>query len=117
MKILYGINDSEILHGDDIGECVRDYFSEFEDGGIPETVIVKQYQPMQVSDWFFDRQIESITENLWDEYGNPDADPSLPSEAVAAWNKFKDAVNTHYHSWQCEEIGEPIKVLTADYVD
>ena len=59
--------------------------------------------------------LESIYEDLDEEYSDYEGDPSVPSPLViAAFEKFLEVVESEYEVWACEEITRQV-VNVADW--
>ena len=121
--VFYSVGEREILTADTIDEAVQEFLDELywvdENPEIPETVEVQCYVRSTIDDRCFVNILESLAENLDEEYGDPDGEIIYtPSEEVlATFEKFKEAVKADFKPWKYMPHGEAITVKTAEYLE
>jgi hypothetical protein len=111
-KRFYGLKDQERLD-ESVKTCVERLLA---DGFTGWPIKVYVHQQMDVGGEFMaasiaEHAIERALDNLDEEYGDPDGDPTEPTEAMkAAALAFGRAVVADYVPFMCEETGEVIEV-------
>ena len=75
----------------------------------------KRMVPYQTAQSIADHAMMAALEDLDEEYGDPDADATKPTDAIkAAALAFGEAVLADYVPWMCEPTGNVIKVSQED---
>ena len=102
----FGGPDDEQLYHESIDEYIEATLDDMYPGQPePATLVVVGYVPMKASTWPEDWVLEPLLENLDENYGNPDGDPTEPTEGMKkAARAFIDAVLAEYRVWACEEV-------------
>ena len=105
---LFGLLDDELL-----SSSIEEVTDRFPDG---TPVEVRVFRKMRVRvEGLADRLLESLLEDLDEDYGDPDGFTSNPTEPTdsmkAAAKQFVEAVVKEYKVWACEPTGEAIKTV------
>jgi hypothetical protein len=105
--------EAETLRHRTIADAI-DAMLEDGDGPRPETVRVYGYVPESIGSISWARPLESVLEELDDEYGGED--PTDPTPAmIAAEAAFLAVIAAEYTVWRCEHV-ETITATIADYL-
>jgi len=113
--ILWTCRDGERLWCDSIDDAVEEYL-DILDGEWPEIATVKGFERMKVT---YDGGLilERMLEHLDEEYGDPDGDPTDPTEEMKkAADALVKIVLASYHSWACVEC-ETVTVNVRKWVE
>jgi hypothetical protein len=112
----YGLATSERLRHSSIEEFVESYLDERDPSGWPDTLEVVKWERQKIGDADL-QPPEDLYEMLDEEYGDPDEEPTEPSENVLAlWEKYAAAVKEEYHVWACEPTNEVHRIQVRDWV-
>lgn len=96
--------DSERLRWDNIDDAMMEFFENVPRELWPETVTVNGFARMTV-----DRKrlcpLDLLLEELDEEYGDPEGDYPIPTDAMKGAEKtFLDVVLSEYTPWACEQV-------------
>lgn len=100
------IRDTESLIHTDPDEAVEAYLDERCDAPLPATVKVTAFKRRKLGprdanpEWI----LESLLEQLDDEYGNPDEGTDPTPAMKAAAEAFAEAIRREYVVWTCEAV-------------
>ena len=118
-QLFYGLEDQERLNYDpeesivDMFDCVS--LEDVEKYDFPISINV--FEPI---DYTLNAEdiLESILENLDDNYGEPDGDYTKPTEKMKiAAETLARTIKEEYISWQCEKTGETIKYSKEEVME
>lgn len=113
--IFWTCRDSERLTCESVDEAVEEYLDAVPMYEWPETLTVRGFEP-QAATYDGDTVLERMLEHLDEEYGDPDGDPTEPTEEMkAAADAFVTVVLAGYRSWACEEC-ETVDVNVREWV-
>lgn len=117
----FSVGETETLTAQSIDEAMELYVEDLyllsDNPVVPKTVLVQAYRPMKISSFHFHRCIESLFEDLNEEYSSPDATTEpFPKVILEAWESFCTVVKDNYEG-PCIPFGDAIEILTFDYVD
>ena len=116
----YSIGEREIPYATDPEEAVREFIDGLLGGEeVPEFVEVQGYALMSIRDSVFDCCLESLLENLDEEYGDPFSFSNyvLSDKAEELFKAFKEQIQKEYPVWLCEEVGEAVQYQVKDIID
>ena len=85
-------------------EAISDYLDDSHDEDKPDSVMLYGYARMKVPDGWAN-PLEIMIENLDDEFGSDDGDPTEITDTMRAAEKaFVSAVLSEYTVWACEVV-------------
>lgn len=75
------------------------------DDPLPEKIVLCGFARMEITPTIVPHPLEDLLDQLDDEYGNPNGDPTEPTEAMEkAEKRFLKAIYREYLPWACEEV-------------
>lgn len=117
--MLWGELGDESLRHHSPDDAIEEIIDGLHPAGFAEIgqVTVHEFAPMKASVPSHWRPLESLLENLDEEYANPEGDGTKPTEAMLAAEKaFIAAVLAEYKPWMCEETGKTVTVNALEWV-
>lgn len=98
----WGLEDADRLYHDDKDEAIEAILEDMEPE--PETIEICGFVTMEINVKGYD-PLEDILERLDEEYGDPDGDPTKPTEAmIEAEKAFLAVIEKEYTSYMCEIV-------------
>lgn len=116
--IFWGEKDDERLHHDDPDEAIADIIDGLHPVGFDEIgeITVHEFAPATPNPEHW-RPLESLIEQLDEEYADPDGDGTRPTEAMLVAEKaFVAAVLADYTPWSCKPTGNTVTVNALEWV-
>ncbi len=118
---LYGYEDSEKLF-DSLDELLEEWVYQRKDDSTLDEAASNEEWPMKIcvfrrmNHWksrhlLADRTLDRLLEDLDEEYGDHDGDPTEPSDAMKrAALAFADSILKEYTPFMCEPTGEVVEI-------
>jgi hypothetical protein len=108
--------DGESLYQRHPGDAIEAYLQDY-----PETITLYGFAPMPINSATRDRLVASaldaVLDELDEEFGDPDGEPSQPSmERLAMARSFVDEILATYDVWACTQVGE-VRITVREWMD
>lgn len=114
--IYYGLGTSEQLRHHELDSFVESYLDEREPADWPHALEVVKWERQKIGDADLPPP-EDLYTMLDEEYGDPEGEPTVPSDNVRAlWKQYAAAVKDEYYVWACEPTDEVTKVDIEEWV-
>lgn len=118
---LYGFGESERLFGS-LDELLEEWVNQLQDDATFDEAASNEEWPMKIrvfrrmNHWrsrhsVAYRALDRLLEDLDEKYGDPEGDPTEPSDAMKrAALAFADAILKDYSPYMCEPTGEIVEI-------